>query len=90
MGRRKDPQAVECAHLLGQNLADLRQKRDLSQILTAERAGLHRTEISLIERGLRIPRLDTIVKLAGAVEADPCALLAGMAWDLAWMKGASR
>lgn len=90
MGRRKDPQAVECALLLGQNLADLREARNLSQTLTAERAGLHRTEISLIERGRRVPQLDTIVKLAGAVEADPCALLAGMAWDLAWLKGESR
>lgn len=90
MARRKDAQAVECAHLLGQNLADLREKRELSQILTAERAGLHRTEVSLIERGQRVPQLDTIVKLAGAVEVDPCTLLAGLAWDLAWLKGASR
>jgi len=90
MGHGKDAQAVECAHLLGQNLADLREARDLSQMLTAERAGLHRTEISLIERGRRVPQLDTIVKLAGALEVDPCVLLAGLAWDLAWLKGESR
>jgi len=90
MGRRIGAQAVEYAHLLGQNLADLREERDFSQILTAGRAGLHRTEISLIERGQRVPRLDTIVKLAGAVEVEPCALLAGMAWDLARPREESR
>jgi len=54
----------------------------LSKTATAERAGLHRTEVSLIERGERVPRLDTIVKLAGALEMEPCALLVGMAWKL--------
>lgn len=49
---------------------------------TAERAGLHRTEVSLVERGERLPRLDTIVKLAGALEEEPCELLRGMAWKL--------
>lgn len=46
------------------------------------RAGLNRTEINLLEYGRRVPRLDTIVKLAGAVEVQPCALLTGLAWVL--------
>jgi len=29
-----------------------------------------------------LPKLDTIVQLAGAVDAEPCDLLAGLAWDL--------
>jgi transcriptional regulator with XRE-family HTH domain len=82
MGRQKDAQAAKAGRLLGKNLVTFREKRDLSQTATAERAGLHRTEVSLIERGQRVPRLDTIVKLAGAVEVDPCALLKGMAWRL--------
>jgi len=82
MARQKGAQAVKCGRCLGQNLVELRQKRDLTQAATAERAGLHRTEISLIERGQRVPRLDTIVKLAGAVQVEPCALLVGMAWKL--------
>lgn len=90
MGRQKDAQAVECARQLGQNLGRFRARVDLSQVNTAERAGLHRTEISLIERGLRVPRLDTIVKLAGAVEVDPCMLLEGMAWELFPAKEGSR
>ena len=65
-----------------ENLFFLRHQVDLSQQLTAERSGLHRTEISLLERGLRLPRLDTIVRLGGAVEVEPCELMVGMSWRL--------
>lgn len=82
MGRQNEAQAVRCAHRLGRNVVDLREKRDLTQAATAERAGLDRTEVSLIERGKRVPRLATIVKLAGALQVEPCALLEGMAWKL--------
>lgn len=64
----------------GENLIRLRNRVDLSQAETAKRAGLHITEVSLLERGLRLPRLDTIVKLAGAIEAESCELLTGMVW----------
>ncbi|HET9153154.1 MAG TPA: helix-turn-helix transcriptional regulator [Solirubrobacterales bacterium] len=66
----------------GENLVEMRGRAGLSQIGTAERAGLDRTEINLLEHGQRVPRLDTIVKLAGAVEVQPCALLKGLAWEL--------
>ena len=66
----------------GENLILLRSRVGLSQEGTAQRAGPHKTQLSLLERGLRSPRLDTIVKLGGAVEAEPCELLAGMAWRL--------
>jgi hypothetical protein len=56
----------------GENLIRLRNRVDLSQVETAKRSGLHLTE--------RLPRLDTIVKLAGAIEAEPCELLIGMVW----------
>ena len=82
MANRKGPQAAEASRLLGQNLVGQRRRVGLSQQGTADRAGLHRTEVALIESGKRLPRLDTIVKLAGAVEVEPCALLAGLAWEL--------
>jgi len=66
----------------GKNLVSRRRQSDFSQVETAKRSGLHRTEISLLERGLRIPQLDTIIQVAGGVEAEPCDLLAGMAWRL--------
>lgn len=77
-----DPQAQALGRRFGQNLIVARGRLDLGQIEAAQRAGLHRTQISLLERGLRVPRLDTIVKLAGAVEVKPCDLLTGMAWRL--------
>ncbi|HEX5592322.1 MAG TPA: helix-turn-helix transcriptional regulator [Solirubrobacterales bacterium] len=78
----KGPQAGELGWRFGQNLVELRGRAGLSQIGTAERAGLNRTEINLLEHGRRVPRLDTIVKLAGAVEVEPCVLLKGLAWVL--------
>lgn len=82
MGRKRGRQAIELGWRFGQNLVELRGRAGLSQIGTAERAGLNRTEINLLEHGRRVPRLDTIVKLAGAVEVEPCALLMGLAWEL--------
>jgi transcriptional regulator with XRE-family HTH domain len=81
MGRKRGRQAVELGWRFGQNLVELRGRAGLSQI-GAERAGLNRTEINLLEHGRRVPRLDTIVKLAGALEVEPCALLTGLAWEL--------
>ena len=82
MPNRKTPQATEVSRLLSLNLGTFRQRAGLSQQGTADRAGLNRTHVALIEGGKRLPRLDTIVKLAGAVEVEPCALLNGMAWKL--------
>jgi transcriptional regulator with XRE-family HTH domain len=82
MGRKKGPQAVEASRVLGENLVDSRRRVGLSQEAVADRAGLHRTHVAYIELGTRLPRLDTIVKLAGAVEVQPCKLLEGMTWKL--------
>ena len=63
--------------------ANLRQARTtvgISQEELGNRCELHRTEISLLERAGREPRLGTIVKLAGALETTPGDLCAGVAW----------
>jgi hypothetical protein len=39
---------------------------------------MSRGDISAIERGLRLPRLDTILKVSAGVEASTCELLAGL------------
>ncbi len=64
----------------GRNLLSLRGKAGLSQEEVAVRAAVHRTEIGLLENGRRVPRLDTIVKLLGALEVEPGVLLGGMDW----------
>jgi transcriptional regulator with XRE-family HTH domain len=48
-----------------------REKAELSQEKLAERAGLHRTYISQLERGLKSPSLDVIVALAGGLRITP-------------------
>jgi len=82
MGKTKGAQAAKASRLFGQNVVRFRERVGLSQQGTADRAGLHRTHIAMIEAGQRLPRLDTIVKLAGALEVEPCHLLTGMAWEL--------
>lgn len=79
---REPEAAAEIRRLFGENLVELRRGHGFSQERTAERASLHRTEVALIEAGKRLPRLDTIVKLAGALEVEPCGLLVGMAVEL--------
>jgi transcriptional regulator with XRE-family HTH domain len=64
------------------NLVAARRKAGLTQEELADRCGLHRTEISLLERGGREPRLGTLVKLAEALGVPPERLCAGIAWDV--------
>lgn len=86
MAPPKEAQAVDAARRFGINLLECRGRAGFSQQSTADRAGIHRTEVSLIEGGKRVPRLDTIVKLAGAVGVDPCVLLDGITWELSLPK----
>lgn len=63
------------------NLRRAREAAGISQEELAERCEVHRTEISLLERGGREPRLGTMVKLAVSLGTAPEALCAGIAWD---------
>lgn len=61
--------------------ARLRRERacaGLSQDALAAKCHMHRTEISLIERGKRSPVLETIVLLARGLELSPGELLDGI------------
>jgi len=73
-------QSREVAIRFGGNVRRSRRRADLSQEELSIRAAVHRTEIGLVENGERVPRLDTILKLAGGIEIDPRVLLDGMAW----------
>ena len=52
-------------------LRESRKIVKISQEELAERAGLHRTYISQLERGLKSPTLDVIVALATALRVPP-------------------
>ncbi len=72
----------DLARRFGKNLALARKDAGLSQEEAGIRASLHRTEIGLLERGERIPRIDTMVKVAGAVGVKiACPLFEGIGWD---------
>lgn len=60
------------------NLRAERKRRSLSQEALGHACGLHRTEISLLERAGRDPRLATIVKIARALRVTPASLLDGI------------
>lgn len=72
---------MNVAHRFGVNLRRHRRLADLSQEETAVRASLHRTAVGQLERGERVARVDTLVKLAGALGVDPGELLAGLTWQ---------
>ena len=71
---------IDIAGRFGDNLARCRKQTDLSQEELSVRASLHRTEVSQLERGLRLCRIDTLVKLACSLEIPADDLLAGITW----------
>jgi transcriptional regulator with XRE-family HTH domain len=72
---------MSVAQQFGDNLARIRKRADMSQEETAVRASVHRTEVSQLERGLRLARVDTVAKLAAALEVDPGELFEGIRWE---------
>ncbi|MGB7587330.1 MAG: helix-turn-helix transcriptional regulator [Solirubrobacterales bacterium] len=64
------------------NLRKARKNAQISQEELGFRCDLHRTEISLLERGQREPRLGTLVKLACALQVAPEELCTGMTWNV--------
>lgn len=68
------------AQRFARNLVLHRRRAKLSQEDLAFRASLHRTEISVLERGIRLARIDTVVKLSGGFEVDAGDLFEGLTW----------
>jgi transcriptional regulator with XRE-family HTH domain len=64
----------------GHNLWRCRRWADLSQEELADRVGLSRNAIYALELGQRLPRLDTLLKLAAGAGVSTCVLLVGMQW----------
>jgi transcriptional regulator with XRE-family HTH domain len=70
----------------GRNLAHCRKQARLSQEELAVRASLHRTAVGQLERGERVARVDTVVKLAGSLGIAAGELFDGMGWDPGGMR----
>lgn len=68
------------AERFGLNLWRSRRRADLSQGDLGHLVGLTRQAIGQLELGRRLPRIDTIVRLAAGTSVSACVLLEGMAW----------
>src|SRR5262249_51183625 len=69
------------AERFGANLTWLRCKASVSQQELADLTEMHRAQVAALERGGRIPRLDTILKLAAGIGVSACQLIAWIWWD---------
>jgi transcriptional regulator with XRE-family HTH domain len=69
----KSQQAV-CSRVAG-ILRQEREKRGLSMNRVAERAGLSQQMVSYVERGMRNPTLETLLRIAAAMEMDLAEIL---------------
>ena len=78
--RRVDPQRPDFAECFGARLAMVRKRAEMGQDELGFRTSMHRTTISQIERGIRLPGLDSAVKIAAALETSLDELLAGIHW----------
>lgn len=63
---------------IGAVIARFREERRMSQELVSGLAGIGRTHLSAIERGVRKPTLDTFCKIGYALRVRPSALLAAI------------
>jgi transcriptional regulator with XRE-family HTH domain len=70
----------EVAVKFGRNLFRCRRRAAMSQEELGALASLHRTEIGMLEQGTRLARVDTLMKLAGALSISPLELLDGIHW----------
>ncbi|MFP4598799.1 MAG: helix-turn-helix domain-containing protein [Persicimonas sp.] len=71
----KDPHITDIRRQVGANLRRLRSQMKWSQSTLAERAGLNRSYLSMVENGRRNISLDNLVSLALALRVEPVVLL---------------
>ena len=55
--------------------------RHANQETVAGRAGIHRTQMTFLEGGRQMPLLETVVRLAGAVDLSPGELIGPIRWE---------
>jgi transcriptional regulator with XRE-family HTH domain len=81
---------VDLRQAFGARVRRLRIARGLSQEALAERAELHWTYVSGVERGVRNPGLNTIGRIARALELSPSKLLSGLSVEAGSVRASRR
>lgn len=76
------------ARAVGRRIKAAREMKKLTQEDLAALVGISPTHVSIIERGVKVPRLDTFVAIANALEVSADALLIDVA-DYAAINAAS-
>lgn len=66
---------------VAENLRSTRRRLGVSQETLGILAGLHRTEIGMLENAERIPRIDSVVKLATVLEIPVDQIVDGLTWE---------
>ena len=72
------------------NLIRARHAAGMSQAMLGVETDLHPTAISKLERGERIPRLDTAVRLTSALDVSVAQLVVGISWEAPPVRRAGR
>jgi transcriptional regulator with XRE-family HTH domain len=72
---------VSLAKRFSANLIRARKGARLNQTELAALASVSRSYANRLEQGVRVPSMDTIIRLAGALRIDPSDLMAGMRWE---------
>jgi transcriptional regulator with XRE-family HTH domain len=73
---RNRDQAIAAA--FGQRVREARLAAGMSQEDLAEAANLHRTFVSNVERGYRVPSVVTLLHLAAGLQVEPSVLVDGL------------
>jgi transcriptional regulator with XRE-family HTH domain len=68
-------QAAICSEV-AKILKEEREKRQLSMTSVATKAGLSQQMISYVERGIRNPTLETLLRITGALDIDLAKVIA--------------
>ena len=71
-------EGTRAGELLGARVRQMRTRRGLTQVTVAERSGLPQSHVSEIERGVMIPNLVTLLRLAAALECKASTLVAAL------------
>jgi len=71
-------EGTRAGELLGARVRQMRTRRGLTQVIVAERSGLPQSHVSEIERGVMIPNLVTLLRLAAALECKASTLVAAL------------
>lgn len=75
-----DDLSEKAAASFGKKLREARQAAGMTQERLAQLSSIDRSQVGHLEAGRKMPKLDTIIRLAGALDIEPCKLIADVRW----------